>query len=55
MRLLSSDPRVKSYFRDVGGFVYVLSTLVTLVRSDDATQQHSGVCVFVCVCVCVCV
>eukprot|EP00047_Mylnosiga_fluctuans_P023839 m.147022 g.147022 ORF g.147022 m.147022 type:complete len:3132 (+) comp9701_c0_seq1:40-9435(+) len=36
MRLLSTDSRAKNFFREIGGFVYTLSTLVTLARDDGA-------------------
>jgi hypothetical protein len=42
MRLLSTDGRSKNFFREVGGFVYVLSSLVTLAREDRAAELADG-------------
>ena len=38
MRLLASDSRTKNYFREVTGFVYVLSTLITLAHIDEESH-----------------
>ena len=42
MRLMATDARTKSYFREVGGFVYVLSSLVTLAKSEDDHDTSHG-------------
>ena len=35
MRLLATDARVKTYFREAGSFVYLLSALIALAMVDD--------------------